>query len=111
MSCFALAQELKKKGVEVMLAIDERTARMLSEKPESLAKLMSLHLHKNVQLAASLKDFEGFTFVRSSELIYVAHKMKLTELNDPKALEALLYATKYKGAAISWEEVDMLKRL
>ncbi len=111
MSCFALAQELKKKGVEVMIAIDERTARMLSEKPENLAKLMSLHLHKSVQLAGDVSAFQGFNIIRSSELIYVAHKKKLTHLDDSKALEALLYATKYKGSAISWEEIDLLKRI
>lgn len=111
MSCLALTRELKKKDVNVMIAIDERTARMLSEKPENLAKLMSLHLHKNIQLAGSLAGFEGFNIIRSSELIYVAWKKGLIEIDDPKALEAHLYATKYKGAAISWEELDILKRL
>src|SRR3989344_1737204 len=37
-SCLALSLELSKKGIENIIAIDERTTRILSEKPENLKK-------------------------------------------------------------------------
>src|SRR3989344_1230594 len=69
MSCLALSIELKKKGIDSMLAVDERTARMLCEKPENLEKIMSMHLHKQVNLVNSLSSFKGFSFIRSSEIV------------------------------------------
>jgi hypothetical protein len=44
-SCLALSNELEKKGFGSIIAIDERTTRLLSEKPENLEKLMSRKLH------------------------------------------------------------------
>ena len=41
----------------------------------------------------------------------MAYKNKFLKLRDKHALEALLYATKFKGCAISWEEIKQLKRL
>ena len=58
-----------------------------------------------------LRTLGQFRFIRSSELVYVAYKKGFIKLNDKRALEALLYATKYKGCAISWEEIEQLKRL
>lgn len=110
-SCLALAQELNKKGVRNIVAIDERTARMLVEKPANLAKIISQHVHQTVTVREELKDLKNISIVRSSELIYVAYKLGLTELKDEKALEALLYATKFKGTSISWDEINQLKKL
>jgi len=110
MSCLALANELKKEH-QVIVAIDERTARMLSEKPQNLEQTMSLHLHKKVTLEANLKILSNIQIIRSSELVYVAHKKGIIGLKDSRSLEALIYATKYKGAAISWEEINILKKL
>ena len=39
-SCLALSSELSKLGIENIIAADERTIRMLSEKPENLEKLI-----------------------------------------------------------------------
>src|SRR3989344_4392184 len=111
MSCFALSKELTKKGYETLLAVDERTALMLSEKPENLVQLMSERLHKKVTLAGNAQLFKNFNFVRSSELIYVAYKKGLVEIKDPKILEALILATKFKGSSISWDEINVLKKL
>lgn len=111
-SCIALALQLQKQGHEAWVAIDERTGRLLCEKPENIQKLMEQKLHRPVSL--DRKYIEGLKTVkciRSSELIYVAYKKGLVKLNQPQALEALLYATKFKGAAISWEEINILKKL
>jgi hypothetical protein len=59
-----------------------------------------------------MKIFSKFKFIRSSELVYVAYKKGIINLgNNKKVLEALLYATKFKGSSISFEEINELKRL
>ena len=112
MSCLALSSELSKIGIKNLIAIDERTTRILSENPENLGKIMSDKMHRNVRAEfEKLKAFSEFKFIRSSELVYVAYKKELIELKGKKVLEALLYATKFKGAAISFEEIDVIKKL
>ena len=112
MSCLALVDELEKKGIESIIAIDERTTRMLSERPENMEKMMSEKMHHKVNInEQKLKAFSKYRFIRSSELVFVAYKKGLINLQGKKVLEALLYATKFKGAAISFEEINELKRL
>lgn len=111
MSCLALSAILKKKNVESLIAVDERTTRVISEKPSKLEKLMSVKLHQNVKIKSQdLSVFEGFKFVRSPELVYIAWKKGLIKISGKKVLEAALYATKFKGAAISFEEIDQLRK-
>lgn len=111
-SCLALSYELEKKGFETLVAIDERTTRMLIEKPENLEKIMSEKMHHKVEVVTNkLKAFESFRIIRSSEIVFVAFKKGLINIKGKKALEALLYATKFKGASISFEEINELKKL
>ena len=112
MSCLALSSILNTQGVENIIAIDERTTRVLCEKPLTLEQLMSERLHQRARLMSpDLHLFEEYRFIRSSELVYVAYKKGILGLEGKKALEAALYATKYKGAAISFEEIEALKKL
>ncbi len=112
MSCLALSQILSQQGHETIIAIDERTTRALCEKPQTLEQIMATRLHQRVQLVApNLDIFKDHRFIRSSELVYVAYKKGILGLEGKKALEAALYATKYKGAAISFEEIEELKKL
>lgn len=112
MSCLALSSLLTKRGIENMIAVDERTTRMLGEKPENLQKLMSKRLHYNVSLETkNLKTFSQFKFMRSTELVYVAYKKDLLKVKGPKALEAALFATKFKGSSVSFDEINALKKL
>jgi hypothetical protein len=112
MSCVALANELKKQEVEVLVAVDERTTRILSEAPTELEKIMSSKLHHDIKIdVRNLNDFKNIRFIRSSELVYVAYKKGLIGLQGSKVLEALVYATKFKGSAISFEELNELKKL
>src|SRR3989344_109926 len=109
---FATDLGLAQQEIESIIAIDERTTRVLFEKPENLKDLMSSKLHREITLDTSkLKNTSQFKFIRSSELVYMAYKNKFLKLRDKHALEALLYATKFKGCAISWEEIKQLKRL
>ena len=95
-----------------MIGIDERTTRVLFEKPENLRELMANKLHRKINLNLNeIKNINNFRFIRSSELVYISYKKGFIKLNDKRALEALLYAAKYKGCAISWEEIEQLKRL
>ncbi len=112
MSCIALAQLAKKEGHEPLLVIDERTARLLCEAPENIERLMASKLHRPVIMEKRCStEFRNLSCIRSSELVYAAYKKGLISLTDQKTLEALIYATKYKGAAISWEEINILKKL
>ncbi len=112
MSCLALSVELSERGIKNIIAIDERTTRVLSENPENFQRLMSEKMHRNVYVEENkLESFSNFRFIRSSELVYVAYKKGAIDLKGKKALESLLYATKFKGAAISFEEINILKKL
>ena len=73
---------------------------------------MSSKLHKKITTnKKNLAVFSKFRFIRSTELVYVAYKKGILKVNGAKALEAALYATKFKGAAVSWDEINILKKL
>lgn len=111
-SCLALSSELKEKNIENIIAIDERTTRLLCENPQNLEKTISERMHEKVKMTAkNLEIFQQFRFIRSSEIAYVAYKKGIVKISGKKVLEAILYATKFKGAAISFEEIDELKKL
>ncbi len=111
-SCLALSKILNERNIENIIAIDEKTTRILLEKPENLEKVMSEKLHTKIKISyAQLNRLDEFKFIRSSELVYVAYKLGLTEIKGEKVLEAMLYATKFKGTSISWDEISVLKKL
>lgn len=110
-SCLAVSEELNRRDVENIIAIDERTLRLLCEGPENLERIMSAKIHQRVQMVSTNYNiFSNFRFIRSSEIVYVAYKKGAFDLTGKNVLEALLYATKYKGAAISFEEINALKK-
>lgn len=106
-AALALSVLMKKKtNYDVPLVIDERTTRMLCEKPENLRKLMEKKLHTSIQAnIKSYTTFSNFKIIRSTELAYLAYKRNLIELKDPKVLQALLYGLKFNGCSISEDEV------
>lgn len=111
-ACLVLSRILDKKGIPNLLVIDERTTRMLSEKPQNLKKLLQKKLHVRVDIKkGNLKEFKGFKIVRSCELIYIAYKNGLVRIKNKKVLDALLYALKYKGCAITTDEIEAIKKL
>lgn len=110
-SCLALSRMLNEKKIENVIVIDERTTRMLGEKPENLERLLGKKLHTRVEFKKeNFKIFEGFNFIRSSELVYVMYKKGVIKLKN-NVLDALLYAVKFKGCAISGDEIKEIKRL
>lgn len=110
-SCLALSEMLTRKKIDNVVAVDERTTRMLLERPDNLRKLYERKFHSSVRMRSDALLKMDVKMIRSSELMYVAWKRKLVELKNGKVLDALLYATKFKGSAISFEEIEELKRI
>jgi len=109
--CLALSMLLAEKNIESVVAIDERTARMLCENPDYLKKLMSNKLETNVEMdEEKLKNFEKVKVIRSAELCYMAFKKGLIN-GDRKKLEAMLYALKFGGCSISEKEIQAISRM
>jgi len=102
----------RKMNVDTPLVVDERTTRMLCEKPDNLKKLMEKKLHTSIKAnTKSYESFKGFKIIRSTELAYIAHKKGLFDLKDPLMFEAMLYGLKFKGVSISEVEVKELSRM
>ncbi len=110
-SCLALSRMLEQKRIENVVAIDERTTRMLIEKPENLKELLERRLHVRIKIKEeNLKFFKEFKVIRSTELAYVIWKKELINLKNG-VLEALLYSLKFNGASISDTEIDEIKNM
>jgi len=109
-SCLALSLICKEKGIENLVVVDERTTRLLGENPKNLKKIFEKKIHKKVRIIGDFKEFKNIKFIRSSELVYVAYKKGFIELKGKNILDALLYATKFKGCAISREEIEEAKK-
>lgn len=111
-SCIAVSKLLNQKGVNNVISADERTIRVLSEKPENALTLLQRKLHTSITADRKNYDvFKGFKFIRSSELIYIAYKRGIVKLKNGRVLDALLYAVKFNGCSISDEEISDIKRL
>lgn len=109
-SCLAFANLCK---CENVIVIDERTTRMLTESPENLKNIMENKLHTKIKVSQdNLKRLRDFKFIRSPELAYIAYTKNLFTLKEDKTLlDAILYGLKFKGAAISSDEIERMKRL
>jgi hypothetical protein len=112
-SALALSKILSEKGIKNLLSIDERTARMLVEKPDNLKFILEKKMHTRIAFKKdNFSQFNGFKVIRSTELIYFAYKKGIVKVKDGNlVLDALLYALKYKGCAISFEEIEEIKKL
>ncbi len=106
----ALAKQLNAKAI----LIDERTTRLLVENPKNLADHMQERIGEkismnNLEIEKFRHEFSDILFFRSSELVCLAFEKKLLESElsqDEKSLEAALYALKYGGCALSFNEIE-----
>ncbi len=111
-SCFALGKILNERNINNIIVIDERTARILVENPDGLKNFLEKKLHTKVFMKKEkLNSFKNFRIIRSAEVVYVAYKKGLVDIKDKNVLDALLYAVKFKGASISGEEIEEIKRI
>jgi predicted nucleic acid-binding protein len=108
-SCLALSSLLQGNK---MIVVDERTTRMLVENPENLHKLYEEKFHTKIKAEENnYSFFENNKLMRSCELVFIAYKKGLIKLPANNLLDALLYATKFKGASISKEEIEAMERM
>ncbi len=111
-SSIALYKILNQKGYNCILAMDERTTRVLIEKPENLKELMEKRLHSSVTLKyKELDELKNVRIVRSTELMYLAYKKGLIDFKGDNLVDALMWGLKTKGCAISQEEIEEIKGL
>lgn len=112
-SCLELSRILTEKGIGNIIAVDERTTRVLVENPSNLKKFLEKKLHTKIKInRKNLRIFRGFKIIRSPELIYMAHKKGFVKIKkDDELLDALLYAVKFKGASISDKEIKEIKKI
>jgi hypothetical protein len=104
-------------GVDNLL-MDERTARMLVEDPESLRQHLEHELGRPVTInEENMAQFSRATkrlrFFRSSELILLAYeKGYFSDYGELErdAVEASLYKLKYSGCAIGFGEIGEYAR-
>jgi len=111
-SCLALSALLNEKKIDNVISVDERTTRMLGEKPENLSMLLQKKLHTEIKpKKENFAFFKKFKFIRSAELIYVAYKKGIVKLKNHDILDALLYALKFNGCSISDEEIYEIEKM
>lgn len=111
-SCMALSFLLNEKKIDNVLAVDERTTRMLGEKPENLTILLNKKMHTEITMHdENLSYFKNFKFIRSTELMYVAYKKGIIKLKNHDVLDAVLYALKLNGCSISDDEINEMKKI
>jgi hypothetical protein len=110
-TCLALSSIINQKNISNVIVIDERTTRMLCEKPENLRELLEKKLHTKIDMKSSADEFKKFKFIRSSEIILLAYKRGLIKNDDREMLDALLYGVKFRGCAISDGEISDLKKI
>lgn len=111
-SCLALNRILAEKKIDSVLAVDERTTRMLCEKPEDLRKFLEKKFHtKIIARKENFKIYKGIKVIRSVELVYIAYKKGLIKLKGKKVLDALLWAVKFKGCSVSGEDIEEMQRI
>jgi hypothetical protein len=111
-SCLALSEIATKKGIKNVSSVDERTTRMLIEKPENLKELLQKRMHANIRIDYDkLKSLKDFKIIRSTELMYIAYKKKIIRIKGEDVLGAMLYGLKFNGASISDEEIAEMKRM
>jgi len=110
-SGLALSSILFKKKIQNVIVVDERTTRVLIENPDNLKRFLEKKLHVGVRIKNNLNEFKKYGVIRSAELIYVAYKKGILKFRGKGVLDAMLYAVKFKGAAISGEEIQEMERL
>ncbi len=111
-SCLALYNSLK--TGEKAIVVDERTTRMLCEKPQNLHRLLESKTHRKLRANEINYDFfKSFNIIRSSELAFIALKKGIIRLpfTFKETVEAILYALKFKGCSISFNEINQVKAM
>lgn len=104
------------------VVMDERTLRLFIENKEEMGKLLEMRFRKEVKsdqknMGAFVQQLKGITIIRSIELVGVAYKIGLLNEYVPSQksgketlLDAVLWAAKYNGCAVTEHEIEEIKR-
>ncbi|MFC2154615.1 hypothetical protein ACFLRC_03965 [Candidatus Altiarchaeota archaeon] len=101
------------------LLVDERTTRLLVERPEKLLEVLSRQNHKHVEMDKGKlnklkKIIPKTNIIRSTEIAAIAYEKGILaryyRFDQPQLLDAALAALKYSGCAISWQEIEEYKK-
>tara|TARA_Y100000031_G_scaffold146408_1_gene180289 strand:+ start:130 stop:819 length:690 start_codon:yes stop_codon:yes gene_type:complete len=107
-------------GAEAVV-IDERTLRLLIEENTAMKKLLEMRFKRkisvnNAKIKHFSQQFKNIKIIRSIELVGVAYKLGLLDSYLPKQkdgrkmlVDAVLWATKYNGCAVTNHEIEELK--
>ena len=103
------------------VAMDERTLRLFIENSAELQGILEYRFSSKIQAdKTKIKQFsaqlQGIPIIRSTELVGIAYRLGLLEGFIPPGkdgketlLDAVLWATKYNGCAITEHEIEELK--
>ena len=104
------------------IVIDERTTRLIIEKPKLLNTILQKKLHTNVSLNENnlnqFREHSNIKVIRSVELVSIAYKLGLLDKFLPSMknqkkilLDAALWGVKLNGCSVSREEINQLLRI
>ncbi|MDO8656046.1 MAG: hypothetical protein Q7K45_02305 [Nanoarchaeota archaeon] len=114
----SVASALQLKAAVVM---DERTLRLFIENSLELQGILEYRFSSKIQAdKIKIKQFsaslQGIPIIRSTELVGIAYKLGLLDGFIPPGkggkdtlLDAVLWATKYNGCAITEQEIEEIK--
>jgi len=105
------------------VVMDERTLRLLIENNRKMKRLLESRFKKKVEVNNGKMDefssqFKGLKIIRSIELASVAYKMGLLDSygkciknKQSNIVDAVLWATKFNGCAVTEHEIDEIGRI
>jgi predicted nucleic acid-binding protein len=105
---------MREKSSDVLL-IDERTTRMMVEDPAVLCEVLSSQMSRRVFMdAGRLAHFRTLVpdvkIIRSCEVAAIAYEKGILSRNlgssGREVFAAVLYALKFSGCAVSWQEIE-----
>jgi predicted nucleic acid-binding protein len=119
LSALVLAKEIDAEAI----IIDERTTRLMIENPKLLTTIFKNKLHTKIKvnennLKEFISEFKNMKVIRSTELSTIAYELGILDkylssrtTNRKDILEAVIWGMRFKGCAISDEEINEILQL
>lgn len=108
-------------ALKAAVVMDERTLRLFIENSSELQGILEYRFSRKIEAdRTKIKQFssqlQGIPIIRSTELVGIAYKLGLLDGFIPPGkdgrdtlLDAVLWATKYNGCAITEQEIEEMK--
>ena len=98
------------------LIVDERNMRLVVENPMGMKSLLEHKLHRKIKvneknLENALSYVKDLPVLRSVDLVSIAWKEKLMDLDGKDELEKILYSLKFSGCAVSFNDIREYSRV